>query len=252
MKDLFYPGIKRYLLIPILINVLIFAPLFYYGLHAIWEKLNFLSVSLPHWLSWISYVLATIKYFIIVTVATLMLGVFSVLATVGANLIASPFNGLLSESFANKLGAQIPTRPLLQTASAAIYRELVKLWYYLPRIISLLVVVAILYFIPVLNLLTPVLFYWFGAWMMAIQYVDYPADNEHVSFDHFVLKLKERKALYLGFGFIIVLFASIPFINFIIMPAAILGATRLWLEGKEDVLQPAPERIAATHRERIQ
>jgi CysZ protein len=252
MKDLFYPGIKRYLWVPILINVLIFAPLFYYGLHAIWEKLSFLSVSLPNWLSWLTYVLTSIKYFIIVTVATLMLGIFSVLATVGANLIASPFNGLLSESLANKLGAKLPTRPLLQTAGAAIYRELVKLWYYLPRIIALLVVVGILYFIPILNLLSPILFYWFGAWMMAIQYVDYPADNDHMSFDHFVIKLKERKALYLGFGFITALFASIPFVNFIIMPAAVLGATRLWLDGKEENLQPAAEGIATAHVKRIQ
>lgn len=56
-------------------------------------------------------------------------------------------------------------------------REWQKLAWYLPRAIVLL----ILYFIPGIGqTVAPVLWFLFSAWMLAIQYCDYPFDNHKV------------------------------------------------------------------------
>ena len=58
-------------------------------------------------------------------------------------------------------------------------REWTKLKYYLPKAIGCL----ILFLIPVVGqTLAPVLWFLLSAWMMAIQYVDYPFDNHKIGF----------------------------------------------------------------------
>jgi uncharacterized protein involved in cysteine biosynthesis len=58
-------------------------------------------------------------------------------------------------------------------------REWQKLAWYLPRAIVLL----LLYFIPGIGqTVAPVLWFLFSAWMLAIQYCDYPFDNHKVPF----------------------------------------------------------------------
>ncbi len=164
-------------------------------------------------------------------IATFFLGIFSILATLGANLLGAPFNGLLSEALSEQLTSEkIPNQALTPMIVSATKRELVKFGYTLPRMLGVFILAGILYFIPVLNLLSPVLLYWFSAWMMAIQYLDYPADNHQMPFKDFLILLKKERGLCLTFGLAVSLLASIPFANFIVMPAAVLGATYLWHE----------------------
>ena len=70
----------------------------------------------------------------------------------------------------------------------------------------------------------------FGAWMMSIQYVDYPMDNHGISMPMLRQTLRTRRLSSLGFGAAVMLATMIPFINFIVIPAAICGATLFWLE----------------------
>ncbi|MCS5711514.1 sulfate transporter CysZ [Candidatus Berkiella aquae] len=226
-----HPHIKPYIYVPLLINFIIFGVLFYLGIHYLNHKLSILTVSSwPSWLQWIGGILSFIKGFIITSLLVLFLGISAVLATICANVAAAPFNGLLSESYAKVLGETLPSRPLLQTVGASLLREGQKFLYYLPRGLLVGAISVILYFIPPFNLLTPILLYWFAAWMMAIQYIDYPADNEHVKFALLIKAFKTNKALCLGFGLAVCAISSIPFINFFVLPAAVLGATKLWVE----------------------
>ncbi len=55
---------------------------------------------------------------------------------------------------------------------------MVKLAYILPRMAILFVIS----WIPVINLIAPLLWGAFTAWTMAITYLDYPMDNNKVSF----------------------------------------------------------------------
>lgn len=229
-KDIFHPKVRHFIYVPIIINLIIFSVIFYYGAQYAYHKLSFLSPTLPSWLHWLSGFLTFIKNTLLFFIFTLSIGIITLASTLCANLIAAPFNGLLSEAFSKALNATLPNRSLGQTISQTISRELVKFLYYLPRAILLGIVAVILYFLPPVNLIIPVLFYWFSAWMMAIQYIDYPADNFHINFSTTMKKLKERRMLCLGFGLTVTLLSSIPFVNFIVMPAAVISATRLWHE----------------------
>ncbi len=230
-KDIFHPKIRHVIFIPILINIVIFAALFYFGINAI-QNWDFLSVNnLPTWLSWLHGVFAVIRVIILIIIYLVLLIVFAFLATIGANLLASPFNGLLSETFSKILGQPgLPQIMILKQMKVSVFRELKKFGYYLPKAIAVSLLCVILHFIPVLNLLIPFIFYSFSAWCMAIQYIDYPADNYHIAFPEFLYRIKKQKGLCLGFGVAVAFCSSIPLFNFLAMPAAVLGATRLWHE----------------------
>jgi CysZ protein len=227
-RSLLLPKLRGYLIWPLIINILIFGVFFGYGLHFLWVKLT-VHFSLPNWLQWLNSLFFAIKLSLITIIATFFLGIFTILATMGANLIGAPFNGLLSEAFSKEIAkSKPPAQSFGKLMLNTIKREMTKFLYFLPRMLGAFILASALYFVPVLNILSPVLLYWFGAWMMAIQYLDYPADNYHIPFEDFLTIIKQEKPLCLGFGLTISLLASIPFANFIVMPAAVLGATAIW------------------------
>ncbi|BCD84661.1 hypothetical protein PSm6_10680 [Pseudomonas solani] len=115
-------------------------------------------------------------------------------------------------------------------------RELRKLGYFLPRAIGLL----ILSFIPGVNLVATPLWFLFGVWMMAVQYIDYPADNHKLGWNEMLAWLREKRWQSLGFGGSVYLALLIPFVNIVMMPAAVAGATLFWVrEGGEKALPQA-------------
>ena len=108
-------------------------------------------------------------------------------------------------------------------------REWQKLARYLPRAIVLL----LLYFIPgVGQTVAPVLWFLFSAWMLAIQYCDYPFDNQVPSKP--CAKLRSRKVMNMQFGALTSLFTMIPVLNTVILPVAICGATAMWVDCYRD------------------
>lgn len=104
-------------------------------------------------------------------------------------------------------------------------REMRKLGYFLPRAIGLF----ILSFIPVVNVVAAPLWLMFGVWMMAIQYIDYPADNNKMSWQDMLAWLRSKRWQSLGFGGITYLALMIPGVNVLMMPAAVAGATLFWV-----------------------
>lgn len=87
----------------------------------------------------------------------------------------------------------------------------------------------LLYFIPgVGQTVAPVLWFLFSAWMLAIQYCDYPFDNHKVPFKTMREALRSRKVMNMQFGALTSLFTMIPVLNLVILPVAICGATAMW------------------------
>jgi CysZ protein len=107
-----------------------------------------------------------------------------------------------------------------------IMRELLKLLYYLP----MAAFVLIMSFIPVLNVVAPVLWLLLGAWMMSLQFIDYPMDNHQLSFADVKEAARARRLSSMGFGGIVAVCTGIPVVNFFVVPAAVVGATLLWCE----------------------
>lgn len=68
-----------------------------------------------------------------------------------------------------------------------------------------------------------------SGWLLALEYVDYPASNHEVRFKELRLRLRKRRALTLGFGTAVVAATMVPVLNLFVMPAAVAGATALWV-----------------------
>ena len=75
-----------------------------------------------------------------------------------------------------------------------------------------------------------------GAWMMALEYLEYPLNNHGRLFPEVRALLRQRRGLALGFGGAVLLLTLIPVLNFVAMPVAVAGATRLCVER----LRPGP------------
>ena len=60
-------------------------------------------------------------------------------------------------------------------------------------------------------------------------YIDYPADNNKMSWQEMIVWLRQKRWQSLGFGGIVYLALMIPFVNILMMPAAVAGATLFWV-----------------------
>jgi CysZ protein len=218
------PGIKRHVVIPLMINILLFAVSIYYAYGWAGAGIDAILNWLPAWLDWLSWLLWLVF-------ALLMLVIIFYTFTLLANLFGAPFNGRLAE----KLEAQLTRTPppsagrvigTLEALFNAVSSEFVKLGYLLSRSLPLL----LLSFVPVLNLAAPALWLLFGAWMLALEYLDYPMGNHNIAFAEQSRRLKTRRALALGFGTGVLIITLIPILNFMAMPVAVAGATQLWVK----------------------
>lgn len=216
------PQLRRFVALPLFINSVFFGGLIIWGAQEFGVFLDWALGYLPTWLDWLRWLLWP------VFVITVLLVVFYTF-TLAANLIASPFNGLLSERV-EALARPQYTAPqgsaLWQEMLRAPFTELVKLGYFLVRALPLLV----LFLLPGVNAAAPFLWLAFSAWMLALQYADYPLGNHGLRFREQRRLLGQRRVLVLGFGSAVLLLTLIPIVNFLVMPAAVIGATLLWVE----------------------
>lgn len=221
---IFKKGLRRYVVIPAGINFLLFSAMFWYAGHHFHRLTLWLAHFLPGWLQWLASFLWILFALVLVLV---FVHAFSLLA----NLVAAPFNGFLSEKVeAHLLGKSVESamtwRAIFTEAPRMLKRQLHFIGYYLSRVLFIL----ILWFIPGLQLLMAPLWYVLGAWMMTVQYIDYPMDNHRIEFSLMRRQLAQKKTLNLSFGALVLLASLIPLLNFIVIPAAVAGATHLWIK----------------------
>ena len=223
LKLVLSPGLRLFVLLPLAINLILFVALIGFAVRQFRGWLDSLMGSLPGWLSFLDFLLWPLF------VVLLLLMVFFTF-TLLANIIAAPFNGFLAEKVEVVVRGEDTFPPfswneLLAMVPRTLKRELRKLSYFLPRAIGLL----ILSLIPGLNLIATPLWLLFGVWMMAVQYIDYPCDNNKVSWDDMLAWLRAKRWQSLGFGGITYVALLIPFVNILMMPAAVAGATLFWV-----------------------
>ncbi len=221
------PGLRMFVLLPLSINIAVFFGLIYFAVQRFNGWVAQLMPSLPNWLSFLDYLLWPLF------VALVLLMIFFTFTTI-ANLIASPFNSFLAEKVEIVARGEDHFPPfswaeLLAMVPRTMAREMRKLGYFLPRALGLL----ILSLIPGVNIIAAPLWVVFNIWMMAVQYIDYPADNNKVSWTVMLEWLRSKRWLSLGFGGITYLALMVPLFNLIAMPAAIAGATLLWVDHRK-------------------
>lgn len=218
-------GIKRFVFVPFLINIVLFSTAFYFLLDYIQMSVDYIVGIIPDWLSFIRDGLIYILWPVaIITVLLIFALVFGTLA----NWIAAPFNGLLSEKVERYLtGETMGDEGLLDALKdtpRTLGREFSKLGYFIPRAIGFLL---LFFFLPIFG---QIIWFLFTAWMMAIQYVDYPYDNHKTTFRVTRDSLRQDKSRAFSFGIMVNVFSFIPVVNFIVMPVSICGATAMYVD----------------------
>ncbi|WP_193165995.1 sulfate transporter CysZ [Microbulbifer hainanensis] len=239
------PELRRFVIIPLLINLVLFIALTVVMLSQLDGLVDYLSslvsntpVNTEHmswWraimakgAAWAAAVFHWLAWLIAVAVALLFLFVYGYIFSIITNIIAAPFNGFLAEKVETMLTGQAPPAESLgRMVWRTLGRELRKLRYFIGW--GLLIFVLGLFtswtvFVPaVMSAL-------WGAWCMAIQYIDYPLDNHQRPFDELKSVLLRRKLTTLSFGGTVMLANMVPILNIFVMPAAVAGGTALWIE----------------------
>ena len=220
------PELRRYIIVPATIGVLAFSfTLILIVIPLAGETSAWLQENLPDWLGWLQTTLLIAVYI------TLGLAGFW-LSSLIVTLVAAPFLGQLAEATWALSHATNQAAPanLLTTVGSSVGRELQKLRYHIPRLLGLF----ILSFVPGLNLFMPLLWFGFSAWLMAAQFADYASENQQQSFRFTLQQLAGARARALGFGVCVSFTLAIPFLNFLVIPAAVVGGTLLWQSINED------------------
>lgn len=211
------PGIIRFVLIPFIINLALFsiaAKLLSDQLDIWMEKL------LPDWLSWLEWLIWPLF-------AIAMLLIVFYTFTVIANLIAAPFNSLLSSRIEALLTGQQPvdinSDSFIKLTVRTLKSEVQKILYAIKWFIPLIIITII----PAVNIVAPFLWILFAVWFFAMEYNDYPLGNHGHFFDDIKAFNRKNRMRALGLGSAVFILTSIPVINFFAMPVAVAGATRL-------------------------
>ncbi|MGC9460635.1 sulfate transporter CysZ [Vibrio genomosp. F10] len=217
------PGIRRFVLMPLMANIILVGGALFYLFSNMDNWITQWMAQLPEFLTWLSYILWPL---IVITV----LATFSYFFSTLANFIAAPFNGLLAEKVEEHLiGNSINDDGLLSLVKdlpRVFAREWRKLLYVIPKAIGLFLLLLIPAFGQTLG---PILWFVFTAWMLAIQYCDYPFDNHKVEFNQMRHNLKQNQTKTYSFGALVAVFTTIPILNLIVMPVAVCGATAMWV-----------------------
>lgn len=89
-------------------------------------------------------------------------------------------------------------------------------------------------FIPVIGqFAAPWIWLLFSAWMMAIQYCDYPYDNHQIPFPDMRRQLARYRWRNLSFGGLVMFLGSVPVLNLFVMPMAICASTAMWVDDQQ-------------------
>lgn len=228
-------GLKRFVLVPLTVNLLLFITAFYFLFTEIGVAIDWLMSLIPQWFGWVK---TALEYLLWPIAVISVLLIFALIFGTLANWIAAPFNGILAEKVERHLTGQDlgdeGVLSLIKDIPRTLGREFAKLAWYLPRAIGFLLIFL---FVPIVG---QVVWFMFSAWMQAIQYCDYPYDNHKVPFTTMRRHLGQHKGKAFSFGIMVNLCSLIPIVNFIVMPVAICGATAMWVSELSGDLPRAP------------
>lgn len=230
------PGLRPYLIVPLVMNIVLFGMSGYLVTTYAYEWISGwgAGVDLWSWLDWlepiIEQLLGALKWLIFAAIILGLLFIMGSTFTMFTHLLVSPFIGILGEKAEKELHQpSYPQHTLAQIALRTITRECRKMLYWVVRALVLGIVSLILYFIPVVNAVVPVLWFLFGSWILAMQYIDVAADNNGVPFQDLLALMQKHRTSVMAFGAVIMALTSVPIVNLFIIPVAVCGGIVFWV-----------------------
>ena len=226
------PGIKSYVIIPLLINIFFFSIGIYFGFAYFGQFMDWALDTSGMW-SWVAAIVNFIKPLLYIIFGLALLVLIFYTFSILANIIAAPFNGLLAEATEKHLTGKLMDdasgfKQIMKDLIPTIMMEIRKLIYMILWSIPFLI---ILFVVPIIG---PVIWFLFTAWMMSLQYMDYPMANHKLTFKQQRALQGKSRLFSMGFGGVTMGASMIPLVNFIIMPTAVIAATIIWVEQYAD------------------
>ena len=215
-------GIRRFAYVPMAINTLLFSIAIWLGYTQFDQWIgNMIPTWLPDW------VLDAIMWILLPLFTSLLLVIVFFSFSIIANILAEA----VEIKLLGKTPPALSFKEILKDAPKLIWNEIRKLMYVLMWLVPLF----IFSWIPVINIIAPILWVAFSSWMLAIDYHDYPMGNHQLKFPQQRALLQQKRTLALGFGLATLGATMIPFVNFLVIPAAVAGATALYLENLKQI-----------------
>lgn len=218
-------GIRRFVFIPLLINILIFSAGLWFAIGQFETFIEWALSSLPDWLNWLEWILWPLF-------AVTFYGVVFFSFSIVANIISAPFNGPLAAAVERRLTDNPDfnsNKTFIEEAKDSLVNELVKLKHSLFLMMPLTFLSLLSFAFPLISPAVAILWMVYTVWVLTLEYADFPMANHGITFKDIREKLANKRLLSLGFGSMTMLATLIPFINFIVMPAAVAGATKMYL-----------------------
>lgn len=220
------PRLLQYIVIPFLVNALVFSGAVYLGLDFFGSTV---VEYIPQGEAWYWSVL----YWLLWVVAVLLTAVLVFFSfTVVGNLLASPFNDLLSERTEEVLSGATNEEPFslsqfTRDALQTILMEAKKMWVF----VVVMVLILPLNLLPgVGNSLYTVLAISLTLFFLCFEYLSFVMVRKRQFFRAQKNYIFARKFLMLGFSCGVMAILAIPFFQLLCIPLAVIGATRLWCE----------------------
>ncbi len=232
-----HPVLLRYILVPFAINLTLFISLVSWG-YQLFDRL------LGHWLpQGEAWYWAFLSYFVwtMALLVTLVI-VFFAFTAIG-NLIASPFNDLLSERTeellrGNRQEEAFSFRLLWHDALRTLVQEGKKIGLFVAGMLLLLP----LNLLPGLgSVLYSVLSFFWTVFFLVVEYTGYVFSRHRLSFRQQRRLILSRRLLFLGFGVGSLCLLAVPLLQFFCIPFAVVGATRLCVEEELELAATTPE-----------
>ena len=223
LKLAFSKECRVYIIIPIIVNFVLLCSVGYFLYSSLHDLVFSIFETFSGYFLFIAYIISFILSCLIIFSGCYF---FSTLATI----LASPFYGLLSEKVENLVSGNklddTGFADIIKDIPRILKREIKKQFFFLTFAIPCL----ILYFIPVINIIAPVLWFLLTCWMGCLQYCDYAFDNHKISFAATNQDLKNHSFCTLCFGAIISLSLAVPIINIFMPPATVCAGTLYYLD----------------------
>ncbi len=240
LKMILHPQIRKFAIIPLLINILFFAVATYFVWVLGQDFKDYLDFELPQWLNFLQYLVIPLFLLIFMVIT------YYLFASV-AGIISAPFNGMLAAKAEEVIHGQKqidePISATIKDIPRILLHTLRVLLYTIPRMLLAL----ILLFIPIIGQIAWILF---SGWLTCIGYIDCCGDNHHKPLKSLLASMRNNRSACIGFGICVYFMMLIPVLNLFIIPSAVCGSTKLLSEldggrirGPKEILedmQPEP------------
>lgn len=225
------PRLLQYILIPFLINLVVFTSAVALGLDFFG---NTVVAYIPQGDTWYWAVL----YWFLWVVAVLLTAVLVFFSfTVVGNLLASPFNDLLSERTEEVLSGKVTEEAFalgrfFREAWQTLLMEAKKMWIF---VVVMVFILPLNLFPGIGNSIYTVLAICLTLFFLCFEYLGFIMVRKRQFFREQKNFIFARKFLMLGFSCGVMAILAIPFFQMLCIPLAVIGATRLWCE-EEDMV----------------